>query len=88
MNGLVGTSIDIPGPRTRIVGRFFERSDSESDKTEEEFLDDPSQDQDSILDSESGEGEKTDSGEECESEWSECDQILSANLDDLFDELQ
>ena len=70
------------------MGRFFERSESESDKTEEEFMDDPSNDQDSILDSESGEGEKTDSNEYCESEWSECDQILCADMDDQYDELQ
>ena len=51
-------------------------------------MDDLSNDQDSILDSESGEAEKADSGEYCESEWSECDQILSADMDDLYDELQ
>ena len=62
MSGLIGTTIDNPGSRPR---NFFEQSVSISEKSEEDYLEDQSQDQDSILDSESGEGEKLDDGEEC-----------------------
>ena len=60
MSGLIGTDNN-PGARPRNI---FEQSDSISEKSEEDYLEDHSQDQDSILDSESSEGEKMDDGEE------------------------
>ena len=59
MSGLIGASIDNPGSRAR---NFFEQDGSISmdEKSEEDYLEDQSQDQDSILDSESGEEGKMD----------------------------
>ena len=59
MSGLIGASIDNPGSRPR---NFFEQDGSISmdEKSEEDYLEDQSQDQDSILDSESGEEGKMD----------------------------